>query len=46
VFGVDFPGQYNNWYKVEPVELFGCPIEKNEANPKLKMPKVNKSPEI
>lgn len=38
VMGVDFLGQYNNWDRVDPVELFSCPIEKKEANPKLKMP--------
>lgn len=38
VMGVDFLGKYNNWDVVDPAELFGCPIEKKEAVPKLKMP--------
>lgn len=38
VFSLDFPAKYNNWDKVEPVELFGCSTEKKEATAKLKMP--------
>ena len=38
VMGLDFIGRYNSWDKVDPVELFGCPTEKKEATPKLKMP--------
>ncbi|XP_025836740.1 DNA topoisomerase 3-beta-like [Agrilus planipennis] len=38
VMGVDFISKYNNWDKVDPIELFSCPIEKKEAMPKLKMP--------
>nr|CAH7748474.1 unnamed protein product [Callosobruchus chinensis] len=38
VFGVDFISKYNNWDRVDPVELFSCPIEKKEAMAKLKMP--------
>lgn len=38
VMGVDFIGKYNNWDRVDPIELFSCPIEKKEATPKLKMP--------
>ncbi|KAJ8922656.1 hypothetical protein NQ315_007688 [Exocentrus adspersus] len=38
VYGVDFISKYNNWDRVDPVELFSCPIEKKEAMPKLKMP--------
>lgn len=38
VMGVDFPARYNSWDKVNPSELFICPIEQKEANPKLKMP--------
>ncbi|KAL3266012.1 hypothetical protein HHI36_010201 [Cryptolaemus montrouzieri] len=38
VMGVDFLSKYNNWDRVDPVELFSCPIEKKEAMPKLKMP--------
>ncbi|THD19775.1 DNA topoisomerase [Fasciola hepatica] len=33
----DFDGRYNNWDRVDPAELFVAPIEKKEANPKLKM---------
>lgn len=38
VLGVDFISKYNNWDRVDPVELFSCSIEKKEATPKLKMP--------
>ncbi|KAJ8984467.1 hypothetical protein NQ317_012533 [Molorchus minor] len=38
VLGVDFISKYNNWDRVDPIELFSCPIEKKEAMPKLKMP--------
>lgn len=38
VLGVDFTSKYNNWDRVDPVELFSCPIEKKEAAPNLKMP--------
>ncbi|KAK3783011.1 hypothetical protein RRG08_015351 [Elysia crispata] len=38
VMGVDFPGRFNNWDKVDPVELFTAPITKKEANPNLHMP--------
>ncbi|KAJ3659335.1 hypothetical protein Zmor_011025 [Zophobas morio] len=38
VMGVDFISKYNNWDRVDPVELFSCPIEKKEATPKFKMP--------
>lgn len=38
VLGVDFISKFNNWDRVDPVELFSCPIEKKEATPKLKMP--------
>ncbi|CAG9836094.1 unnamed protein product [Diabrotica balteata] len=38
VLGVDFISKYNSWDRVDPVELFSCPIEKKEAMPKLKMP--------
>lgn len=43
VMSVDFPGKYNNWDKVEPVELFDAPIIKKEANPQLHMPKFLQS---
>lgn len=38
VMVLEFTGKYNNWDKVDPVELFGCQTEKKESNPKLKMP--------
>ncbi|KAK7099050.1 hypothetical protein V1264_003246 [Littorina saxatilis] len=38
VMGCDFVGKYNNWDKVDPVELFTAPIQKKEANEKLRMP--------
>ncbi|XP_047004194.1 DNA topoisomerase 3-beta-1 [Schistocerca americana] len=38
VMTLDFCGKYNNWDRVDPVELFSCPTEKKEATPKLKMP--------
>uniref|UniRef100_T1JEW7 DNA topoisomerase n=1 Tax=Strigamia maritima TaxID=126957 RepID=T1JEW7_STRMM len=39
VMTTDFPGKYNNWDRVDPVELFQCPTEKKEATVKLQMPK-------
>lgn len=39
VMGVDFPGRFNAWHRTDPSELFNCPIEHIEANPKLNMPK-------
>lgn len=38
VMSLDFLGKYNNWDRVDPVELFSCPTEKKEATAKLKMP--------
>lgn len=38
VMGVDFISKYNNWDRVDPVELFSCQIEKKEATAKMKMP--------
>lgn len=37
VMSLDFVGKYNSWDRVDPVELFGCPTEKKEANPKQHM---------
>ncbi|CAJ1433993.1 unnamed protein product [Effrenium voratum] len=39
VYSIDFPPEYNNWDRVEPLTLFGAPTVKQEANPKLRMPK-------
>lgn len=38
VMTLDFIGKYNNWDRVDPVELFSCSTEKKEATPKLRMP--------
>ncbi|XP_046559637.1 DNA topoisomerase 3-beta-1-like [Haliotis rubra] len=38
VMSCDFMGKYNNWDKVDPVELFQAPIQKKEATPNLHMP--------
>ena len=38
VNSIDFPARYNNWDRVDPIELFQCPTEKKEATAKLKMP--------
>lgn len=38
VMSLDFPGKYNNWDRVDPVELFSCPTEKKEAVPKMRIP--------
>ncbi|TGZ74421.1 hypothetical protein CRM22_000944 [Opisthorchis felineus] len=37
VMTTDFLSRYNNWDRVDPIELFVAPIEKKEANPNLKM---------
>ena len=39
VMTCDFPASYNNWDRVEPVELFKAPTIKKEANPNMHMPK-------
>ncbi|XP_052797572.1 DNA topoisomerase 3-beta-1-like [Mya arenaria] len=38
VFGLDFIGRYNNWDKVDPVELFTAETQKKESTEKLHMP--------
>lgn len=38
VMSLDFISKYNNWDRVDPIELFTCPTEKKEATAKLKMP--------
>lgn len=38
VMTLDFTGKYNNWDKVDPVELFSAPTLKKEASPNLHMP--------
>lgn len=38
VMSLDFISKYNNWDRVDPVELFTCPTEKKEAMAKLRMP--------
>lgn len=37
VMTCDFPASYNNWDRVEPVELFTAPTVKKESNPKQHM---------
>ncbi|ALC49738.1 Top3beta [Drosophila busckii] len=37
VMSLDFISKFNSWDKVDPVELFGCPTEKKECNPKQQM---------
>ncbi|CAK9078860.1 DNA topoisomerase 3-beta-1 (DNA topoisomerase III beta-1) [Durusdinium trenchii] len=39
VYSIDFPPEYNNWDRVDPLTLFDAPTRKVEANPKLRMPK-------
>lgn len=39
IMRTEFPDEYNNWRLHEPVELFGCPINKVECNPQLTMRK-------
>ena len=38
---VDFNAKYNDWNRVDPAQLFSCSIEKNEANPKMRMCSVS-----
>ncbi|KAF8361154.1 hypothetical protein PRIPAC_88077 [Pristionchus pacificus] len=37
VMGVDFPEEFNNWHRVQPVELYNAPIEKVECSKEMKM---------
>ncbi|XP_065181209.1 DNA topoisomerase 3-beta-1-like [Sycon ciliatum] len=37
VLSLDFEARFNNWDKVDPVELFSAPTEKKEASPDLNM---------
>ena len=37
VMSLDFVGRYNCWDRVDPAELFDCPTDKKEANPKQHM---------
>ena len=37
MYSIDFPPEYNNWDRVDPLTLFGAPTVKMEANPKLRM---------
>lgn len=39
VMALDFEGQFNNWEKVDPAELFSAPTLKKESNPKLNIVK-------
>ena len=31
VFSLDFPAKFNNWDRVDPNELYGCPTETKEV---------------
>ncbi|VDK23683.1 unnamed protein product [Anisakis simplex] len=37
IMGLDFPPKFNNWERVDPVQLFEAPTEKKETNPAMKM---------
>eukprot|EP00928_Gymnodinium_smaydae_P066381 TRINITY_DN493_c0_g1_i1.p1 TRINITY_DN493_c0_g1~~TRINITY_DN493_c0_g1_i1.p1 ORF type:complete len:870 (-),score=213.50 TRINITY_DN493_c0_g1_i1:206-2782(-) len=39
VYNIDFPPEFNNWDRVDPIMLFGARTIKQEANPKLQMPR-------
>eukprot|EP00971_Amphidinium_carterae_P078964 1562342-Amphidinium_carterae.2 len=39
VYNIDFPPEFNVWDRVDPVTLFGARTVKQEANPKLHIPK-------
>eukprot|EP00920_Eleutheroschizon_duboscqi_P012971 GHVT01030767.1.p1 GENE.GHVT01030767.1~~GHVT01030767.1.p1 ORF type:complete len:759 (-),score=151.53 GHVT01030767.1:1712-3988(-) len=38
IFSVDFPPKYNNWDKIEPLDLFDAPVEKKESSARQRMP--------
>ncbi|CAJ0586552.1 unnamed protein product, partial [Mesorhabditis spiculigera] len=37
VMSLDFPPKFNNWDRTDPAELYSAPVQKNEANPNMKM---------
>ncbi|PIO60659.1 DNA topoisomerase, partial [Teladorsagia circumcincta] len=37
VMSLDFPPRFNNWERIDPVELYTAPTNKIEANPKMHM---------
>uniref|UniRef100_A0A7I4Y7E0 DNA topoisomerase n=1 Tax=Haemonchus contortus TaxID=6289 RepID=A0A7I4Y7E0_HAECO len=37
VMSLDFPPRFNNWERIDPVELYSAPTTKIEANPKMHM---------
>jgi len=39
IYSIDFPPECNVWDRVDPLTLYGSRTVKNEANPKLRMPK-------
>lgn len=41
IMRAEFPDEYHNWRLHEPIELFGCPINKLECNPQLAMRKAS-----
>ena len=43
VYSTDFPQQYQNWDRTEPVTLFDADVVKEEANPKTRLPAHLKS---
>jgi DNA topoisomerase IA len=40
VYGADFMKQHNKWDSIDYLDLYDVPIEKNEANPKTKIPET------
>lgn len=38
VYSTDFPPQYQNWDRTDPVTLFDADVVKEEANPKTRLP--------